>query len=207
MVHLDESRKLMAALGESTKQQIDNFVAQTEEIAERLEDVADKLHALSQLTGEIVQTEKELKQIEENKIRQREADLRRQEQETRNEKERYKPKIYLMLIQEISIINMHQMVKVYNGGGDASALRLNIEFRNPATGKIRKHSFSSSTLKRSFEVKFETNRISHLLGFDNMLVELFVWDANQREYRNNSTWARKEYEWILLEAGDSQNVL
>ncbi|MGP8215478.1 MAG: hypothetical protein ACLQQ4_07940 [Bacteroidia bacterium] len=199
----EESTKQINTVRESTKEQIESFVAQTEAITSRLEDVADQLVELARLSGEMVETEKEIKIIEEESLRQRQEDLYRQQQEIQESIERTMPHISFRLEQKnFAIFLKYIHIYIYNGGGDASLIRLTLSFKNPHTGKTKSFTFSYANLNRGHQVDFQTGRVRHLNDCTVVQIEISAWDNQGREYYAHKWWHRKDYQWLGIEIAD-----
>jgi|GEM_PF-6454193 hypothetical protein len=204
----DESEKQINHNRESTQKQIDAFVSQTNEITNRLEDVAELLMKISEQNVEMLETEKELNKLEEIKWQKRTEELEQHSVEKNMAINRIKPNLHFMLEEgSYIVVFTHLYLNLYNNGGDAKAITINIHFINSYHNTSTMLTSTCRHLDSLQRHSIRLGRAKNYNYYDMVAIEILVKDVEQREYHANLKYNKVISTWCGIPLNERTQLL
>lgn len=202
------TEKQIENLQGSTEKQINSFVEQTNSIVDRLEKLSETMEDLTELNKEMLENEKELREIEQQKAKKREQELQNNYIDKIERVERIRPDIHFRTeVDTYMLVFNYIYVYLYNTGGDASSITINVSLKNSSTYETtRPVTKTFFNVGRMRQTSFRYLRAKHYTNYDQVIIEASIRDVQHREYYGHWIFQRTDNVWLRIDANE-RNLL
>ena len=159
---------------------------------------------LTELNKEMLENEKELRELELEKYRKREEEMRKNYLDKLETIERIRPDLHFRTEIDTHYIFWNYIYfYLYNAGGEASSIVMNVFLKNSVTNQgtnMTKRTFTN--VSRMRQVSFKWLRAKHFKDYDLLVLEISTRDIQQREYRGHWQFNRQDNVWIKIDLNE-----